>query len=301
VIPRVAENAFWMSRYLERAENTARILEVNRTLLLDFQVPREQQWQPMLLISGIHDHPGEDAEDVQDYLTWDTANRSSIASSLAAAREDARLIREVLSAEMWERINYYHLWMQGAAARLLYAGSRSEFYAQVQRINQLVHGIGLATMSHGEAWEFFHLGKYLERACQTTRILDVKSHLLPAPRHPGTPIDNAHGAAILMSCSGYEPYHRQRRWPADPGVSVAEFLLLDPLFPGSVRRCLRECRSAAQAISGRPGNAVEHALGELLDALQAERIGLIRTRLANSLHGIGDAIQRTYFDAGPRG
>src|SRR5512142_2916094 len=91
MISRVADHCFWMSRYLERAENTARVLEVNQTLLLDFAVPLEQQWQPLLIISGIHDMPGEaDGESVQDYLTWEPENLASIACSIAAARENAR-------------------------------------------------------------------------------------------------------------------------------------------------------------------------------------------------------------------
>ncbi len=215
MISRVAEHCFWMSRYLERAENTARVLEVNQTLLLDLEAPIDHQWKPLLIISGVHDMKGEpDAETVQHYLTWETENHSSIVSSLAAARENARIIREVISADMWERINYYHLWMQRPAARLLYENNRSDFYSQIKRINQLIHGISEGTMSHGEAWEFIQLGKYLERACQTARILDVKYHiLLPTPEHIGTPVDSAHWVAILTSCSGYEPYHKQRRRP----------------------------------------------------------------------------------------
>ena len=235
MISRVAEHCFWMSRYLERAENTARVLEVNQTLLLDLEAPIDHQWKPLLIISGVHDMPGEpDAETVQNYLTWETDNPSSIASSMSAARENARIIREVISADMWERINYYHLWMSRPAARGLYDRARSEFYNQIKRINQLIHGIGEGTMSHGEAWEFFRLGKYLERACQTARILDVKYHiLLPTPQQVGTPVDNAHWVAILASCSGYEPYQKQLPGAADPGVSVADFLIFDPLFPRS--------------------------------------------------------------------
>ena len=104
---------------------------------------------------------------------------------------------------MWERINFYYLWMQGPAPRGLYDSDRSEFYNQIKRINQLLSRHRRGTMSHGEAWEFFQLGKYLERACQTARILDVKYHmLLPTPEQVGTPIDNAHWVAILKSCSG---------------------------------------------------------------------------------------------------
>src|SRR3954471_22211140 len=206
MISRVAEHCFWLARYLERAENTARVLEVNHTLLLDFHVPVEQQWRPVLIISGIHDDPHEPtAEHVLEFMTWDRENPFSIASSLAWARENARIIREVISAEMWERMNYYHLWLQNGGGRAVYAADRPEFFAQVRRINQLVHGIADTTMSHGEAWEFFKLGTHLERASQVARIMDVKYHtLLPTVEDVGTPVDNAHWIAILMSCSGYE-------------------------------------------------------------------------------------------------
>jgi uncharacterized alpha-E superfamily protein len=311
MISRVAEHCYWMSRYLERAENTARVLDVNQTLLLDLNVPVEQTWRPVLIINGVYDMPGEpEAEAVQGYMTWESANRSSIAASLAAARENGRVIREVISAEMWERMNYYHLWMQGPAARALYDANRSEFYAQIRRINQLVHGIADATMAHGEAWEFFRLGKYLERACQTARILDVKYHiLLPTPAHVGTPVDQAHWGAILTSCSGYEPFHKQARpVGADMAAAVADFLIFEPQFPRSVVCCLAECEEALHAIAGRPagecGNEAERLLDELEGWLRGTDIaGVIAaglheslTRVVNSVHDIGAAIHRTYFD-----
>jgi uncharacterized alpha-E superfamily protein len=209
---------------------------------------------------------------------------------------------------MWERLNYYHLWMQSAAARNLFSTSRSEFYSQIKRINQLVRGISDGTMSHGEAWEFCRLGMYLERACQTARILDVKYHiLLPKPEHVGTPVDNAHWVAILYSCSGYEPYLKTFR-AADPSFAVTDFLVFDLLFPRSVKHCLKECQEAVHAISGRPlgrpGNDVEKALDSLLtwlnlvDINDVIRAGLHEslTSVVNRTHEIGDAIHRTYFD-----
>src|SRR5438552_1907318 len=309
MISRVAEHCFWMSRYLERLENTARVLDVNHTMLLAFQGPIEQQWKPLLIISGIHDMTGEpDAERVQYHMTWERDNQSSIASSLAAARENARIIREVISGEMWERMNYYYLWMQSPAARNLYATNRSDFYNQIKRINQLLNGISEGTMAHLEGWEFFELGKYLERASQTGRILDVKYHmLLPSTEAVGTPIDNAHWVAILTSCSGYEAFHRFRGG-MDQGVSVADFLIFDTAFPRSVRYCLRRCQAATHAISRRPlsqpGNDVERGLLGLIGWLQLVNIDdLVRAGLHESLtsvidtiHDIGGAIHRTYFD-----
>jgi uncharacterized alpha-E superfamily protein len=310
MISRVAEHCFWMSRYLERLENTARVLDVNQTLLLDFQVPLEQQWKPILIISGIHTMPcAPDAESIQQYMTWEIENPCSIASSLAACRENARVIREVISADMWERLNHYYLWMRGDSCRNLYDRSRSEFYNDVRRINQTFHGITDGTMSHGEAWEFIQLGRNLERASQTTRILDVKYHmLLPSPQHLGTPVENAHWAAILMSCSAYEPFHKQHNG-TDLGLAVPGFLIFDPLFPRSVRRCLIECQGAVHAISGRPisapvneGERAIHALVSWLHLTNASdfvHAGLHEalTNVVNNIHDIGEAIRRTYFDA----
>jgi uncharacterized alpha-E superfamily protein len=310
MISRVADHCFWMSRYLERTEAAARILEVNQTLLLDFAVPLEQQWRPLLIISGIHDQPEDlDGEAVQNLMTWEAeANPSSIAASIASARENARNIREVISAESWERLNYYYLWMQSAAARTLYLSDRTAFYHRIRRINQLIMGINEGTMSHGEAWDFCQLGRFLERAGQTARLLDVKYHiLLPTVDQVGTPVDNAHWVAILTSCSGYEPYTKERS-DSDPGVGVPDFLIFDPLFPRSIRFCLNRCRAAAYAISGNqprmPGNAVEHALEDLSTWLNLTKVddfiqaGLHEalTSIIDRIHGTAEAIHRTYFD-----
>ncbi len=312
MISRVAEHCFWLARYLERAENTARVVEVNHTLLLDFHVPVSQQWRPLLIISGVHDYEKEaTAEGVQEFMTWDRDNPFSIASSLAWARENARIIREVISGEMWERMNFYHLWMQGTDGRRLYDANRSEFYSKVRRINQLLHGIADATMSHGEAWEFFKLGTYLERASQTARIMDVKYHtLLPQVEDVGSPIDNAHWVAILMSCSGCEPFYKKPRpTPIDPGTAVAEFLIFDEQFPRSIRRCLWGCQEATAAAAGQPlglhPTEPERQLAELIAYLDARNIpDVIReglhetlTRVVDSVHEIGVAIHSTFFAA----
>ncbi len=314
MMSRVAEHCFWLARYLERAENIARVLEVNQTLLLDFDVPFEQQWKPLNIISGIHDFPGPfDAETVQSFLTWDRDNGCSIASSIAFARENARIIREVISADMWERMNYYYLWMQSSGARDLYDNNRSDFYNQIKRINQLVDGIGEGTMLHGEAWDFFKLGKFLERACQTARILDVKYHLVQSnPQLTGTDLENAHWTAILKSCSGYEPFHKQRySLERRLGVAVAGFLIFDPIFPRSIAFCFDQCREKTHAISGHPLGQPKNEIETILQALHGQLTtstidDMVRadlhqslTAIVNRTHEIGDAIFRTYFEFKP--
>ena len=244
MISRVADHCFWLGRYLERAENTARVLEVNQTLLLDFAVPLEQQWQPLCIISGIHDMPEDaDGETVQNHLTWESDNHASIVSSIAAARENARNIREVISAESWERLNYYYLWMQSSQARALYHSDRNAFYSEIKHINQLITGISEGTMSHGEAWEFIQLGKYLERAGQTARILDVKYHiLLPTVdqhRHArrqcalgGDPDELLGLRAVPQAASRLGSRHRGRRFP-DLRLDLSP---LGTVLPGQVPR-----------------------------------------------------------------
>jgi uncharacterized alpha-E superfamily protein len=309
MISRVAEHCCWLSRYLERVENTARILEVNQSLLLDFYVPLEQQWNPILIISGIHDYPGPfEAELVQAHMTWDTDNPCSIVSSMGVARENARVVRETISAEMWNHLNTWNRWLQSGDARQIYLGDRNEFYARIRRINQLFHGITDGTMTHDEPWEFLQLGKHLERACQTARILDVKYHtILPTPDKVGVPVHNAHWVAILNSCSAYEPYHKLRR-VAEPEVAVPEFLLFHPTFPRSVRHSLLQVRRAAHAISGHPVAQLENEAERTIHALVAW-LHLVRiedllpaglhdalTSIVDRIHEIGDAIYRTYFD-----
>jgi uncharacterized alpha-E superfamily protein len=311
MISRVAEHCYWMARYLERAENTARILEVNQTLLLDLQVPIEEQWTPLLIISGIHEYEEPPtAENVQDFMTWDTDNPFSIVTSLWWARENARIIREVISAEMWERMNYYHLWLQKAESRELFHSNRGEFYAQIRRINQLLSGISNATMSHSEPWQFVRLGRSLERASQTARILDVKYHtLLPKVEDVGTPIDNAHWMAILMSCSAYEPFHKNAWAMTETANAVVEFLMFDDDFPRSVHHCLSSCQRSLRAIAGysstnpihiTPADEQVNTLLEWLDSrgvkqVMAEGLHESLTHVVDGTHEIGNAIMSTYF------
>ena len=175
----------------------ARILEVNQTLLLDFAVPLYQQWQPLLIISGIHDMPDDvDGETVQYHLSWQPTNPASITCSIAAARENAGIIREVISAETWERLNYYYLGCRATSAITLRERPQRPSTAR-SSASTLDHGNQRGDDVARRSLGFFPLGKYLERACQTARILDVKYHiLLPTVDVVGTPVDNAHWVAI---------------------------------------------------------------------------------------------------------
>ena len=313
MISRVAEHCFWMARYLERAENTARVLEVNHTLLLDFHVPVEQQWRPLLIITGIHDYTDEPtAENVQElHDLGPRTTRSASRRRWRAARENARIIREVICAEMWERMNFYHLWMQGAGgAASCTTRNRSEFYTQMRRINQLIHGIADGTMSHGEAWEFFKLGTYLERASQTARILDVKYHiLLPKVEDVGSRRQRPLGRDPDELLGVRAVPQEAAAGAVDPATAVAEFLIFDEQFPRSIRRCLWECESAAAAAAGNPvgrepDRAGAAARGPDRLARRADDRRRDPRRAARDAHArrrfgprIGEAIHATFFAA----
>ncbi len=314
MISRLAEHCFWLSRYLERAENTARLLEVNQNWLLDFDVPLELQWKPLLIISGIHDYKGNlDKETILSFMTWDLENPCSIVSSMTYARENARVIREIVSAEMWERLNYNYLWLQSNTARDLYENNRYELYNQIKRINQLLQGIGESTMLRTEAWEFYQLGRHLERAGQTARILDVKYHMVKSmPSISGSNMEISYWTSILKSCSGYEPFLKHAKIVENQvGNAVAQFLIFEKSFPRSVSYCVAECLKAVLSISEKSKSKHRNPTSELLFKIsewmgtqgvqsQIEKeLHSLLTTLVDNIHSISNSLNRTYFDLNP--
>ncbi|MFM7099109.1 MAG: alpha-E domain-containing protein [Gemmataceae bacterium] len=314
MISRLAEHCFWLSRYIERAENIARLLEVNQNWLLDFDIPVDLQWKPLLIISGIHDYKGNyDKESVLGFMTWDSENPSSIVSSMTQARENARVIREIISAEMWERLNYNYLWLQSNTAKDLYENNKYELYNQIKRINQLLQGIGESTMLRTEAWEFYQFGRHLERSSQTARILDVKYHMLQSnPAISGTNIEISYWTSLLKSCSGYEPFLKHAKIIENQvGNAVAEFLILEETFPRSIRYCLKECLNSVMSISqkskSKTSNTTLEALRHLIAWISTDdtrqligvKLHSILTHIVDNVHAVSDSLTRTYFDFKP--
>lgn len=242
MISRVADCCFWITRYLERVDTMARLLGVSAEFHLDSSEGAVEHWKPLVIVAGAEEdfvaRVGadylDDAERVQDYLTWDREQSVSIYASLSAARENARIIRDVLSLEMWEQINDLWLWMNERAARNLYARDRDSFYDYLSKQCMLFHGIAYSTMLHEEPFVFMKLGRALERVGQTARILDVKHHGLgDTPRDRETTDDAAVWLAILRSCSAAEPFFKSAT-NALTGPKVLEFLLFEESFPRSV-------------------------------------------------------------------
>jgi uncharacterized alpha-E superfamily protein len=245
VISRVADHCFWLGRYLERAESIARVLSVTGHLSLDAELPPEQCWLPVIIVSGEREHffakHGEGAdrsgELVQRYMTWDEDNLTCIQRSIAAARENARSIREVVSLEGWESTNELHLWMSSPEAEALYEHDRYAFYRHIRRGVQLVLGLLRSTMLHDMPLDFIWLGVMLERVGQTARVLDVHHHAFTSLAGRQEVVETALWLSLLRACSGYEPFMKRNRGRVN-AEAVARFLIFEPDFPRSIRFCL---------------------------------------------------------------
>ncbi|HEX4413025.1 MAG TPA: alpha-E domain-containing protein [Lacipirellulaceae bacterium] len=315
MLSRVAESIYWMSRYVERAENVARFISVNLNLSLDMPGEAGQQWWPLVVITG------DDAafrkraipttkESVVQFLTFDKENPNSILSCLKSARENARGVREIISAEMWEHINKFYLWIRDGGSLEQVLDNPYEFFEQVSASGQQFLGVTDATMTHGEAWHFCQLGRMLERADKTSRILDVKYFiLLPKVSDVGTPFDDIQWLALLRSASAVEMY-RQRHGRISP-VSVVNFLILDREFPRAVLHCLTRANESLHSISGTftggYTNLAERQLGQLRAELaytQADDVisgGLHEfvDSLQTRLNSVGESIHESFFARRP--
>jgi len=196
MLSRVADAVYWMNRYIERAENVARFVDVNLHLILDLPAGSAEQWRPLINTTGDQELFAErykkaTRENVIHFLTFDTEYGNSIVSCLRAARENARSVREIISSEMWEQANQFYLMVTDPGAKARALDSPSEFYNDVKMASHLFSGLTRNTMSHTEAWHFGRLGRLLERADKTSRMLDVKYFiLLPAVDDVGSPLDD---------------------------------------------------------------------------------------------------------------
>ncbi len=265
MLSRVAEALYWMQRYRERAENTARLIEVNLNLNIDAPGDSSVQWYPVVATTGDADlfkkFYGEPTEErVLKFLTFDLRNPDSILNCLHKARENARSIRPIITSEMWHELNKAYLFVQKAASVARDRRPGQEFYDRVRTHCQLITGITDTTLSHNEAWHFSRLGNLLERADQTSRILDVKYYmLLPSAKHVGSPYDDIQWAALLKSASALEMYRRVRH--SIHHASVAEFLILNREFPRAIHSCLiRAEESLRWILEGKTEGSEPYAL-----------------------------------------
>ena len=306
---------YWMSRYIERAENVARFIAVNLNLNLDMPGGADQQWMPLVVTTGDHAqfvkrYKSATKQNVIRFLTFDRENSNSIMSSLWTARENARAVRESISSEMWEHINRFYLMVRESGAQAAALEESYDFFDQIRVSGQQFIGVTDATMTHGEGWHFCRLARSIERADKTSRILDVKYFiLLPSPADVGTPYDDIQWSALLRSASALEMY-RQRHGRLEP-ASVVQFLVLDREFPRAVLYCLTKANESLHAISGSSiggyANFPEQQLGQLraelayTSAAQIIQGGLHEfvDDLQQRLNAIGEGIGETFFALRP--
>ena len=286
MLSRVANSLYWMARYIERAENIARIVDVNLQLLLDMRNLDEKRlieyWQPIVQATGdeqafFKSHPHATGNAVTEFLVFQPENPNSIFQCICQARENARMVRDQITVELWEELNRIYLFIRSKEAREVWRRSPSEFFQEIKAASLHVIGIISATMVHDEGWWFVQAGQLLERADKTTRILDVRHQTLPERGLPPVISQNdAHEwGAVLRSCSAWDAYKSIYGTDVHPRL-VAEFLLLDDNFPRSVRFCASALNRSIRRISGVAEghfcNTAEKLTGRFLAELQFSTI-----------------------------
>ncbi|MFN3610559.1 alpha-E domain-containing protein [Tepidimonas sp.] len=295
MLSRTADHLFWMARYTERAENTARMLDVHyqTSLLPQSDAVARQGWEALLRISELmpayqYQYGEISARDVLHFMVRDEHNPSSIFSCLRAARENARAVRGVLTTEMWETQNQTWLELQ----RLLRAGDferdPGHFFEWVKFRSHVSRGVAYGTMLQDEAFHFLRMGTFLERADNTARMLDVKFHAAaPEVSVPAGPLSAAdptldfyHWSSILRSVSAFEIYRKVYRSVITP-ERVAELLILRQDMPRSLTACLDEVVRNLEAVRNDHSAETERHAGRLRAELRFARIDEI---LANGLH-----------------
>jgi uncharacterized alpha-E superfamily protein len=291
MLARTVENVYWLARYLERAENTARLISVNTNLLLDLPAGFAPGWLPLVDITGnraLFDAGYSQAEerDVVQFLLADRDNPGSIVSSLDLAREIARTLRDVLPAEAWEELNRFFMQFSEQLPAGLSRRTRFDFLKNSVLMSQTLTGMLEGTMSRNDAHTFMLLGRNLERADMSSRIIDVRSaQLLPADATELRPFDTIQWMSVLRSLSGYEMYRLGRRARVTR-KDVLEFVLRDEQFPRSCLFCLLQMELC---LHGQPRNA--GARNALVTACRFLSSAELATLDQPGLHDLIDRVQ----------
>lgn len=291
MLSRVASNVYWLGRYLERAENTARIMNVNSNLLLDLPKSIRLGWEPILDIITTSElfyetYKQADEASVARFIIADKNNPSSILNSLHFARENARTIREIIPREAWEQINSMYLLAKESQANSLNRRHRYAYLNKIILMNQSITGILAGTMNHDEGYDFLRLGRNLERADMTTRIIDVRSaSLLPDVEDRQAPFENIQWMSVLKSLTGYQMYRREMRLRIKR-QDVLQFLFLNLKFPRALNHALQEMQTCLLVLpNGAEVIGLLKASREKLESAQPQRLGQVE------LHEFIDEIQ----------
>lgn len=311
---RIAESLYWMTRHLERADNTARVLDINALYMLEANegATEEMQWRPLLTIMDADEryaarHPDGriTVQRVIHLLTQDLDNPGAILASLKRARENARVVRDRISNEMWESLNELWLAVDKHLKTSLQPWCAAELYAFVHRQAATFYGLTQSTMMRGQAYGFMALGTLQERADRTARILDVRYHLLlPEPSLVGSTLDDDQWRALLKSLSGYEAYRRDYQSGIRP-IDLVELVVLDRAFPRSLAYCVEGMERALERVGTLAGGETPARLAALRRRVEGVRardileLGLhdYLDELLGLLADLGGALQSDYFEA----
>jgi len=307
MLSRVANLVYWMARYLERAENTARIVDVNAQLVLDLQSRQAaddpKSWEPLVYVTGDEDKffelNGETASEraVIEFMLFDKRNPSSLISCIGFARENARCIRDQLSSEVWETLNTFFLKLKSDDyTRYAQLGS-SEYLSRIKAQIQLLFGVAESMIPRTDLWWFFQLGRHLERADNTSRIVDVKYYmLLPDLHSVGSALDMVQWASVLRSCSAFEAFRRSRRGQLSL-ERVVDYLLRDDVFPRSVLFSIAEAEQCLGQITASASHLEDNQPARLLREMCAElELMNVTATIADGLHEFLDDIQTKISD-----
>jgi len=286
-----------MNRYLERAENYARFMDVNFNLSLESAPDAVQQWKPLVVITGdwpLYESLYEkvEKEKVIYFLGFDPKNPNSVYNSICHARENARAIRPELTKEVWEQINtLYYFVKKGLEKKRWKESDPRLFFKIVKEGCQLLYGIFAISISRNDGWHFGKIGQLIERADKTSRVLDVKYHiLLSSTQSVGSQFDLSQWAALLKSVSAFDMY--RKKYGKLTALNISEFLILDTVFPRSMNFCLIEAEKSLKAITGNEtgfSNTAEKQLGKLKAQLEFADINDI---FESGLHEYVDGFQK---------
>jgi uncharacterized alpha-E superfamily protein len=272
LLARYADCIFWLARYIERAENLARILDVNETFSRDSR--GGQNWRSIVQLNSDEErffavHDTASVHSIVNFYVIDSDNSTSIVSAIHYARENARTLRPLISTEMWVQLNMFYNQLAALSAADLAPGNLATLFATIKEACQTHTGITEGTFFRDQGWYFYQLGRYIERADQTTRLLDIKYHLLlPSPSDVGSPVDVSQWNALLRSAAGYHAYRRLHAASTTP-ARVAGFMLLNTAFPRSVHHCVREAGRLLGEVKSRYALRHGNDAAEELDRLQA--------------------------------
>ena len=306
-----ADHLYWMARSMERAENTARMLDVTyrMSLLKHSTLEPSQEWSAMLNISGLYEEftrRGLDinADSVMHFMALDEENPASIYNSLESARENARAVRGTITSEMWEALNHTWLDVQAVRDRGIPSDGVADFFDWVKERSHLSRGITYGTLLRDDAFRFIRLGTFIERADNTSRILDVKYHiLLPSLQDVGGAADYYQWGALLRSVSAFETYRKVYRDLITPR-RVAELLILRDDMPRSLHACIKDVDRLIGEINSprswelQRQSGLLHAelrYGQIEDIIEGEGLHEYLTRFLSRIYALGDCINTTYF------